>query len=153
MPHDLCTKGTFTEANELESQLQARQIDWAQSPAPFDSEQAWDCTAQEGVYCRSQCSNDTVTTQHTIQLIHSYDPAISRECAGRRRFFAANIGLFAQPEGGQIERVAWAAQTQQLTMGAIPDISDIKRHSVQVLGNGKRIELATGDWRSGVVAF
>lgn len=288
---DLRTEGMYTEANALETRFRARQADWAQSPAPFGSEQAWDCTGQEGVYFWSQYFNDTATAQRTIQTIHGYDPAIPhwayngnarrywdfmtagqpslrkierqghhygsglnalalldwyrrgdgsfhdlrvgyggylgplsnidtegfasmsfhtfphlltwdnytgdygpnflghvgaagtylvehpefgwtafggnlehdkydsvitvhpRDTA-RRRFFAANIGLFVELEGGQIERVTWAAQTQRLTMRVTPDISGNQNVILYIyltsgtLSHGRRIELVTGELKA-----
>ena len=47
---DLQREGYASEAASLESQMKVRADIWNAAPVPFGSEQAWDSTAQEGVY-------------------------------------------------------------------------------------------------------
>ena len=47
---DLQREGYSSEASSLEAQMKVRADIWNAAAVPFGSEQAWDSTAQEGVY-------------------------------------------------------------------------------------------------------
>ncbi|KAE8327045.1 hypothetical protein BDV39DRAFT_205456 [Aspergillus sergii] len=73
---DLRAEGMGADADALESRFHERQVSWSESSDPFGSEQAWDCTGQEGVYFWSQYFNDSTTALMTIESIHGYNPTI-----------------------------------------------------------------------------
>jgi hypothetical protein len=74
---DLYSEGHESTASHLESIMRKRQETWSSQAIPFGSEQAWDCTGQEGVYVWSQYFNDSQTAEKTINSIRGYDPAIA----------------------------------------------------------------------------
>ena len=73
---DLRNEGMSDEADHVLDIQKRRQLYWASQPAPYGSEQPWDCTAQEGVYYWSKYFNDTSTALKTVDSVHGYDHAI-----------------------------------------------------------------------------
>lgn len=71
---DLRAENHTAEANNLDAIFKRRAEVWSARPAPFGSEQAWDCTGQEGVYLWSKFvpyHSYTALTQQNL-WVHEY---------------------------------------------------------------------------------
>ena len=77
MLNDLQAENLTQEASSFEAAMQRRQQYWASIDEPYGSEQAWDCTGQEGVYYWSAYFGDETTVNKTIQSIRGYMPTIA----------------------------------------------------------------------------
>ncbi|KAI9041878.1 uncharacterized protein KD926_006424 [Aspergillus affinis] len=74
---DLKLENYTTEADTLEGIFKPRAQEWTTQEDPFGSEQAWDCTGQEGVYLWTKYFGFTETAQKTIQSIHGFMPTVA----------------------------------------------------------------------------
>ncbi|PYH93437.1 hypothetical protein BO71DRAFT_381593 [Aspergillus ellipticus CBS 707.79] len=75
--NDLRAENYTSEATKLESIMRSRAEAWSTQEDPFGSEQAWDCTGQEGVYLWSKYFNYTDTADKTIASIRGYMPTVA----------------------------------------------------------------------------
>ncbi|OJJ36565.1 hypothetical protein ASPWEDRAFT_50028 [Aspergillus wentii DTO 134E9] len=74
---DLQAESYTSEATSLQDAMKPRAQLWATQEDPFGSEQAWDCTGQEGVYVWSKYFGFSDTVNKTIDSIHGYMPSIA----------------------------------------------------------------------------
>ncbi|GAQ46035.1 hypothetical protein AKAW_02431 [Aspergillus niger] len=74
--NDLKAENYTSEATKMEDIMRSRAKAWSTQEDPFGSEQAWDCTGQEGVYLWSKYFNYTSTAQKTIASIRGYMPTV-----------------------------------------------------------------------------
>ncbi|CAK7203576.1 hypothetical protein SEUCBS139899_006311 [Sporothrix eucalyptigena] len=63
-------------ASTIEAVMRARARRWAAATVPFDSEMAWDSTAQEGVHLWSSWFGDTRTAQKAVDTVLGFTPAV-----------------------------------------------------------------------------
>ncbi|RAL02816.1 uncharacterized protein BO80DRAFT_471388 [Aspergillus ibericus CBS 121593] len=74
---DLRAENYTSEATKFEDIMRDRAQAWSTQEDPFGSEQAWDCTGQEGVYLWSKYFNYTATVDKTISSIRGYMPTVA----------------------------------------------------------------------------
>ncbi|KAI3024057.1 Peptidase M50B-like family protein [Aspergillus niger] len=74
---DLKAENYTSEATKMEDIMRSRAKAWSTQEDTFGSEQAWDCTGQEGVYLWSKYFNYTSTAQKTIASIRGYMPTVA----------------------------------------------------------------------------
>lgn len=63
-------------ATTIESLMRTRARRWAATAVPFDSEMAWDSTAQEGVHLWATRFGDAPTAQKAVDTVLGFTPAV-----------------------------------------------------------------------------
>ncbi|KKA17917.1 Uncharacterized protein T310_8146 [Rasamsonia emersonii CBS 393.64] len=75
--NDLRAENFTSEATKLESIMKERSQYWSTQADPYGSEQAWDCTGQEGVYLWTKRFGYVGTVNKTIESIRGYMPTVA----------------------------------------------------------------------------
>jgi hypothetical protein len=121
---DLKREGLNTQANDLESRMQARTNTWKTEAYPFGSEMAWDSTGQEEVYQWTRYFGETQKAQVCLDAILGYTQTVPHwgynGCA--RRYWDFKYG------GSKTDRLERMIHHYGSSLNAIPLLTEFRDH-------------------------